>query len=85
MTTYNLKYPTEQKIKERMDQLQDWMEAEYHLEQPTEVEELISTITKFNCLQEEDIDYIACSRYAIENKTKWNIPEEYKRINKIKK
>jgi len=62
------------KIKERMDQLQKWMESNYHLEHPEEVEEHIQTVSKFwSALSEEDQDYIHGARYAIEEKTEWNV------------
>lgn len=74
MTEYNLQNPTQQKIKQRMDQLQSWMESNYHLKNPKEVEELISNVTKFwSILQEEDTDYINGAKYAIEQKLEWNI------------
>jgi len=62
------------KIKERMDQLQKWMESNYHLEHPEEVEEHIQTVSKFwSALSEEDQDYIHGARYAIEEKMEWNV------------
>ena len=74
MTEYNLKNPTQLKIKERMDKLQSWMESNYHLENPNEVTELISSISKFwSVLQEEDTDYINGAKYAIEEQLKWNV------------
>jgi len=72
-----------EKIKERMDQLQDWMEANYHIDNPVEVMAHTYTVSKFwSVLSEEDKDYIHGARYAIEEKMEWNIPEENKRINK---
>ena len=74
MTEYNLKHPTQRKIKERMDQLQEWMESNYHLENPQAVEELIDSVSKFwSVLQEEDTDYIRGCQFAIESKTSWNL------------
>lgn len=70
------------KVKERMDQLQDWMESNYHLNHEEEVSDHIYTITKFwSVLSDEDKDYIHGARYAIEEKCEWNIPEKDKRIN----
>lgn len=72
-----------EKIKTRMDQLQDWMESNYHLDHSEEVLEHISNITKFwSALSEEDQDYLHGARYAIDEQLSWNIPEESKRINK---
>ena len=62
------------KIDERMDKLQAWMESNYHLENPQEVEELIDSVSKFwNVLQEEDMDYIHGARFAIDSKMTWNV------------
>jgi len=63
-----------QKIKQRMDILQSWMEDNYHLKRPEVVSEHIETVTKFwSILSEEDRDYIHGARYAIENKSSWKV------------
>ena len=60
------------KIKERMDKLQSWMEADYHLQKPDVVLEHIASVSKFwSVLSEEDRDYIHGARYAIEEKMSW--------------
>jgi len=62
------------KIKDRMDLLQDMMEDNVHIDSPDIVEEHIRTVSKFwSVLSDEDRDYIHGSRYAIENKMEWNI------------
>lgn len=62
------------KINERMDKLQAWMESNYHLEHPQEVEEHIQSVSKFwSALSEEDRDYIQGARFAIESKMEWNV------------
>lgn len=62
------------KIKQRMDILQMWMEENYHMRRPDVVEEHIQTITKFwSVMTDEDKDYIHGARYAIEQKTMWNV------------
>ena len=62
------------KINTRMDQLQKWMESNHHLEHPDQVEMLIYSISKFwSVLSDEDKDYIHCSKYAIEEKSKWEV------------
>ena len=62
------------KIKERMDQLQEWMERNYHLEHPDDVIDLIQSVSKFwSVLSEEDRDYIHGAQYAIESKMEWNV------------
>ena len=60
------------KIKERMDQLQKWMEANHHISNPKEVYELTTEVSKFwSILTEEDRDYIQAAQHAIEDKTVW--------------
>ena len=62
------------KIKERMDQLQKFMESNYHIDNPQEVYELTTSVSKFwSMLSEEDRDYIQAAQHAIEDKTKWVI------------
>jgi len=57
------------KIKQRMDILQMWMEENYHMRRPDVVEEHIQTIDKFwSVMTDEDKDYIHGARYAIEQK-----------------
>lgn len=64
----NLRY----KINERMNVLQHWVEGNYHLKNPEEVEEVIKSVSKFwSILSEEDKDYIDGIRYAIEHKIEW--------------
>lgn len=73
------------KIKERMDQLQDMMEENLHLTNPQEVIEKIHEVSKFwSVLSDEDRDYIHGARYAIEESVAWDILEKDKRINKEK-
>jgi 23S rRNA maturation mini-RNase III len=55
------------KIKARMDELQEMMENNVHLEKQFDVDDHISTITKFwSVLSEEERDYIHRCRHAIE-------------------
>lgn len=62
------------KVNQRMDILQGWMEENYHLKRPEVVEEHIQTITKFwSIMSEEDKDYIHGCRYAIEENTEWKV------------
>jgi len=62
------------KIKQRMDQLQKLMESNYHIDNPEEVYELTTSVSKFwSVLSEEDRDYIQAAQHAIEVKTKWKI------------
>lgn len=63
-----------EKINMRMDILQDWMESNYHLKNPEAVIEHIENVSKFwSVLSEEDRDYIHGCRYAIEEKSEWNV------------
>ena len=62
------------KIKQRMDQLQKLMESNYHMDNPEEVYELTTSVSKFwSVLSEEDRDYIQAAQHAIGVKTKWKI------------
>ena len=62
------------KIKERMDKLQKWIESNYHLDNPDEVYELTTSVSKFwSVLSEEDRDYIQAAQHAIEDKLEWKI------------
>ena len=64
------------KIKARMDQLQGMMENNVHLERQYEVDDQISTITKFwSVLSDEDKDYIHACRHALEYQSRWEIEE----------
>lgn len=63
-----------QKIKERLDHLQQLMESNQHLHQPDEVMDLTYEISKFwSVLNDEDRDYIHGARYAIEEKMEWKV------------
>ena len=62
------------KIKDRMDLLQDMMEDNVHIDSPDIVEEHIRTVSKFwSVLSDEDRDYIHGSRHAIEEKMEWKL------------
>ena len=63
------------KINERMDVLQNWMEQDYHMKRPEVVYDHTLTISKFwSVLSEEDKEYIQCAQDAIETKSTitWN-------------
>lgn len=62
------------KINKRMDHLQSLMEANAHLDRPEYVIDVIYSVSKFwSVLSDEDKDYIHCSKYAIEEKSKWEV------------
>ena len=64
------------KIKVRMDELQAMMESNKHLERQFEVDNKISSVTKFwSVLSEEDKDYIHACRHALEYQMKWEVEE----------
>ena len=59
-----------QRINQRMDILQDWMEQDYHLERPEVVYEHTLSVSKFwSVLSEEDRDYIQGVQFAIDTKS----------------
>lgn len=61
-----------EKIKQRMDKLQDWMESNRHLTRPEEVYDLTKQVSKFwSVLSEEDKDYIQAAQTAIEEQLTW--------------
>ena len=61
-----------EKIKQRMDKLQDWMESNRHLTRPEEVYDLTKQVSKFwSVLSEEDKDYIQVAQTAIEEQLTW--------------
>ena len=65
---------TRDKIKQRMDALQNMMESNLHLSDPDIVLSHIPTVSKFwSALSEEDRDYIHGAVYAIEEKMEWKV------------
>jgi hypothetical protein len=62
------------KIQDRLDTLQGYMESNYHLENKDECYELSVQISKFwSILNEEDKDYIQCAQDAIREGLEWII------------
>lgn len=65
---------TKERIKFRMDTLQNWMENNYHLKNPTEAYALTLSVSKFwSVLNEEDREYIQCAQDAINEGWEWNV------------
>jgi|TARA_B110000967_G_C18400263_1_gene324179 hypothetical protein len=63
-----------EKINSRMDQLQEWMESNYHLEHADEVYDHTLSVSKFwSVLSEEDRDYIQAAQMACEEKLEWKL------------
>jgi hypothetical protein len=61
-----------EKLDSRMDQIQEWMESNYHLDHPEEVIEMIDKVAfAWEVLSEEDRDYIQGCQYAIEENLEW--------------
>ena len=61
-----------------MDQLQYWLESNYHLENSQEVYDHTLNISKFwSVLSEEDREYIQCAQHACEELSPWGKPEEH--------
>lgn len=62
------------KINDRMNAIQHWMESNYHLKNPEVVIEVIDSVTKFwSIMSDEDKDYIQCAQIIIEEQREWNI------------
>ena len=60
------------KIEQRLNELEDLMDNNIHLEDRLRVEELIQSISKFwSVLDEGDRDYIEAARYACEWQKVW--------------
>lgn len=60
-----------------MDQLQAWMESDYHLTHTEEVYNHTLSVSKFwSVLSEEDKDYIQCAQHACEEKLSWGDPNK---------
>ena len=63
-----------EKIKFRMDHLQESMESNYHLKNPTEMYEMSLHVSKFwEVLSEEDRDYLQCAQDAIMDGREWTV------------
>ena len=59
-------------IKERLDELQDLLDNNIHLEDRELVEQLIQSVSKFwSILEEGDREYIEAARYACEFQKVW--------------
>ena len=55
-----------------MDKLQKWMESNHHIDNPDEVYELTTSVSKFwSVLSEEDKDYIQMAQHAIKDRELW--------------
>jgi len=62
------------KIKSRMDHLQQCMEGNNHLERPEYVLDVIESVSKFwSALDEEDKEYIQIASDCVRKGTEWNV------------
>jgi murein L,D-transpeptidase YafK len=60
------------KIEERLNELEDLLDNNIHLEDREMVEQLIQSISKFwSVLEEGDRDYLEAARYACEFQKVW--------------
>lgn len=64
-----------QKINHRLDMLQEMMENNEHLDNPTKAYDLTLRISPFwSILSEEDREYVQCAQDAIEEGWEWGKP-----------
>ena len=62
------------KIKSRMDHLQQLMEGNNHLDRPEYVLDVVESVSKFwSALEEEDKEYIQIASDCIRKGTEWNV------------
>lgn len=62
------------KIKSRMDHLQQLMEGNNHLERPEYVLDVVESVSKFwSALDEDDKEYIQIASDCIRKGTEWNV------------
>ena len=74
MVTKEIVMNLKEKINSRMDQIQEWMESNYHLEHADEVYDRTLSVSKFwSVLSEEDRDYIQAAQMACEEKLEWKL------------
>jgi len=64
-----------QKLDARLDELQEMMESNMHLEYPDKAMALTYRISPFwSILSEEDREYVQCAQDAIDEQWKWGKP-----------
>lgn len=62
------------KINNRLDELQELLESNKHLDDLESAYEKTLEISKFwSVLSEEDRDYVQCAQHAIEEGLEWNV------------
>ena len=64
-----------EKIKHRLDLLQDMMEDNEHIDHPNKAYDITMRITPFwSILSEEDRDFVQCAQDAIQEGIRWGKP-----------
>lgn len=64
-----------EKINHRLDCLQEMMESNEHISNPTKAYDLTLRISPFwSILSEEDREYVQCAQHAIEDGSNWGKP-----------
>jgi hypothetical protein len=60
------------RVNQQFEVLQDYMEREYHLQNPDSVMRLIYKVTRIPaCLSYEQKQYVKCAIEAVENQQEW--------------
>ena len=63
-----------EKITTRMNELQRLMEANIHLDDPEQVEDVIASVSKFwPFVSEEDRDYLQVAAHVVEDQIRWDV------------
>lgn len=69
----------EERIKTKMDHLQQLMESNTHLDRKEYVLDVIYSAEKyFTAMNDDDRDYLQIARSAVEEDIEWNVPTKSK-------
>ena len=61
-----------QKIEQRMDDLENSLKMQTHLKEPTAIEDLIESISKFySMLTEDQREFVQCARWVVQEQQPW--------------
>jgi len=62
------------KISSRLDELEGALTRQEHLTSPSQVADLIGSLTKFiSAMSDEDIDFVQVATDVLENQRRWNL------------
>ena len=62
------------KISSRLDQLEAALTRQEHLTSPSQVADLIGSLTKFiSVMSDEDTDFVQVATDVLENQRRWNL------------